>query len=107
MYVVMNELHVPSERKAMLTERFAKSADNMSNVPGCLEFLFLNNEKDDGKQVVFTKWETKQDYENWLESDAFQKAHQSKSKPSSESERPAAQSNQLEAYTVEHHSKSN
>lgn len=55
----MNELHVPSERKAMLTERFGKSAENMKRVPGCLEFLFLDNEKDDGKQVVFTKWEAK------------------------------------------------
>ncbi|WP_306981071.1 antibiotic biosynthesis monooxygenase family protein [Alkalicoccobacillus murimartini] len=100
MYVVMNELHVPSERKEMLTERFSRSADNMSQVPGCIEFLFLDNEKEDGKQVVFTKWESKQDYENWLESDAFQKAHKSKGS----SEKPAAQTNELQAYTVAHQS---
>lgn len=102
MYVVMNELHVPSERKAMLTERFSKSAENMKNVPGCLEFLFLDNEKEDGKQVVFTKWESKNDYENWLESDAFKRAHQQKGS----SDKPAAPSNELQAYTVAHSSHS-
>lgn len=102
MYVVMNELHVPTERKGDLTQRFSKSAENMKQVPGCIEFLFLDNEDQEGKQVVFTKWESKQDYENWLESDAFKQAHQHKGK--SNSEKPAAQSNTLQAYTVAHHS---
>ena len=100
MYVVMNELHVPSERKAVLTERFSRSAENMSHVPGCIEFLFLDNENEDGKQVVFTKWESKKDYENWLESDAFKNAHKQKGN----SEKPAAQTNELQAYTVAHQS---
>lgn len=100
MYVVMNELHVPKEAKEMLGHRFGKSAENMKNVPGCLEFMFLDNEKEDEKQVVFTKWETKEDYEAWLNSDAFKRAHQEKRESK---EKGPASSNELFAYHVLHH----
>ncbi|WP_078552439.1 antibiotic biosynthesis monooxygenase family protein [Bacillus alkalicellulosilyticus] len=97
MYVVMNELHVPKEAKAHLSERFGKSAEKMGSVPGCIEFMFLNNEKEDGKQIVFTKWESKQDYENWLHSDAFKRAHQEKRESK---EKGPTTSNELNAYEV-------
>ncbi|AST98297.1 MULTISPECIES: antibiotic biosynthesis monooxygenase [Shouchella] len=99
MYVVMNELHVPPERKAVLTERFRQSAERMAEVPGCLEFLFLSNIEETGKQIVFTKWASKQDYENWLSSPAFANAHSGKPKQ----EKPAASANELFAYEVAHH----
>ena len=95
MYVVMNELHIPKEAKQAVTERFGKSAENMKNVPGCLEFMFLSNEDEDGKQVVFTKWESKEAYEAWVNSDAFKKAHGGKS---NNGEQPSG--NELNAYEV-------
>ncbi|WP_059102869.1 antibiotic biosynthesis monooxygenase family protein [Shouchella shacheensis] len=102
MYVVMNELNVPKERKEMLASRFGKSAENMEKVPGCLEFMFLSNENEDEKQVVFTKWERKEDYENWLNSDAFKQAHAHKSKENGSESKPASSKNELHAYTVVH-----
>lgn len=102
MYIVMNELHVPKEAKDHLSGRFGNAADNMKKVPGCLEFMFLSNEKEDGKQVVFTKWESKEDYENWLHSDAFKRAHQEKRESK---EKGPTTGSELNAYTVVHHSK--
>lgn len=98
MYVVMNELHIPKDGKATMTERFGKAADNMKQVPGCLEFLFLDNENEDGKQVVFTKWDSKESYEAWTQSEAFKKAHggqRSGGNPTS--------GNELNKYHVAHH----
>lgn len=100
MYVVMNELQVPKQAKEEIAKRFGKSAENMKNVPGCLEFLFLDNENEDGKTVVFTKWETKEDYEAWLNSDAFKRAHQEKRESK---EKGPATGSELNAYRVVHH----
>lgn len=100
MYVVMNELNIPKEQKQMITSRFANSADNMKKVPGCLEFMFLGNEDENGKQVVFTKWESKDHYEAWTNSESFKKAHGGKSRQES-SQEPSA--NTLNEYTVIHH----
>lgn len=96
----MNELHVPKEAKDHLSKRFGASAQNMKEVPGCLEFMFLNNEQEDGKQIVFTKWESKADYEAWLHSDAFKNAH--KEKRESKEKGPTT-SNELNAYEVLYH----
>ncbi|WP_018924262.1 antibiotic biosynthesis monooxygenase family protein [Salsuginibacillus kocurii] len=101
MYVVMNEIHVPSkEGKEKLTERFSGSAANMQEVQGCLEFLFLSDDQSDEKVVVFTKWESKTDYEAWLNSDAFKKAHQEKRE--SKESGPSTGS-QLHSYEVIYH----
>ncbi|MFC5713741.1 antibiotic biosynthesis monooxygenase family protein [Thalassorhabdus alkalitolerans] len=97
MYVVMNELHVPKEAKDAMKGRFAQSAENMKKVPGCLEYLFLDNENPDGKLVVFTKWETKEHFEDWKNSDAFKNAH--KEKRESKEKSPASGS-ELNAYEV-------
>lgn len=96
MYVVMNELHIPKQAKAHMIERFGRSAENMKKVPGCLEYLFLNNENEDGKLVVYTKWDTKESYEAWVHSDAFKNAHQEKR----ESKEKSPGSSELNTYTV-------
>ncbi|MDA3128547.1 antibiotic biosynthesis monooxygenase family protein [Aliibacillus thermotolerans] len=98
MYVVMNELKVPKEMKEVMKERFAQSADNMKKVPGCLDYMFLDEE--DGRQVVFTKWESKQHYEDWTNSEAFQRAHQDRS--GKEKKSPAS-GNELRTFEVIHH----
>lgn len=99
MYVVMNELHVPKVAKEHLKQRFSKSSDSMKQVPGCLEFMYLDNENEDGKIVVFTKWESKEFYEAWLKSDAFKKAHEDSGNGS---QGPASQ-NEVFAYNVVYH----
>ncbi|MBB6449584.1 heme oxygenase (staphylobilin-producing) [Geomicrobium halophilum] len=99
MYVVMNELKVSAENKDDLKSRFEKSKDRMKEVPGCLEFLFLESEKEEDKLVVYTKWESRGDYENWLESDSFKKAHGGKS---SKEQQPSTE-NELRSFQVVFH----
>ncbi|RSL30519.1 antibiotic biosynthesis monooxygenase [Salibacterium salarium] len=103
MYVVMNELHVPDEAKEAMQGRFKKGVENMKNVPGCLDFMFLEENQENGNQVVFTKWESKQHYEDWVNSDAFKKAHQGQDNQNSEKEKSPASGSELKAYEVIHH----
>ncbi|GAF12217.1 heme-degrading monooxygenase IsdG [Bacillus sp. JCM 19046] len=100
MYIVMNELNVSPENKEMLHQRFGKASGNMAQVPGCIEFMFLSNVDESQKEVVYTKWESKQDYENWLASDAFSKAHGGQKQSG---QKPASSANELHAYEVVHH----
>lgn len=100
MYVVMNELFVPNEAKDMMIQRFEKSVENMKQVDGLEEYLFLNNEKEDGKLVVFTKWASKEAYQAWVESDAFKNAHQQKRESK---EKTPGNGNELNTYTVVYH----
>lgn len=74
MYVVMNVLQVPEEAKDTMAKMFAQGANNMRQVPGCLEFQFLNATSEN-KQLVYTKWASQEDFENWRKSDAFAQAH--------------------------------
>lgn len=98
----MNELHVPKHAKEGLIKRFGNSAENMKKVPGCLEFLFLDNEEEDGKTVVFTKWESKEHYEAWLNSEAFKKAHDDRSGAEKDGARPSS-TNDVFTYRVIYH----
>ncbi|WP_245736817.1 antibiotic biosynthesis monooxygenase family protein [Salibacterium qingdaonense] len=100
MYVVMNELHVPDDAKETMQERFAKSVEHMKNTPGCIDFMFLEQNEENGSQVVFTKWESKQHYEDWVNSDAFKKAHQHSNGSEKKS---AATGSTLKAFDVIHH----
>ena len=99
MYVVMNELYVPKEGKEKMIERFSQSAERMKNVPGCLEYMFLDHESEKGKQVVFTKWESKEAYLAWVQGDAFKKAH----RPNNGDTNQPSSNSELNAYTIVYH----
>lgn len=100
MYVVMNQLHVPVEGRENVASRFGSSADNMRNVPGCLDFMFLNPEEEENYPVVLTKWESKKDYENWINSDSFKEAHKRRRENLDSS---PTQSNKIFEYEAVHH----
>ncbi|MCF6093784.1 antibiotic biosynthesis monooxygenase [Microaerobacter geothermalis] len=97
MYVVMNILEVPAEGKNKMIELFSKSADNMRSVPGCLEFQFLNS-TEENKQIVYTKWESKEAFKAWTESEAFRKAHEER-----RTRGTTATGSKIETYEVVHH----
>ncbi|BCJ86542.1 antibiotic biosynthesis monooxygenase family protein [Effusibacillus dendaii] len=97
MYVVFNVLQVPQEGKAKMIELFGKSADNMKQVPGCLEFMFLDSNEED-KQIVYTKWENKEAFVAWTQSEAFRRAHDERRTSGS-----TATGSKLETYQVIHH----
>lgn len=73
MIVVQNRLTVPAEYAEHLERAFAGRSENLVKVPGFLGFDLLKREG--GDYVVFTKWASRADFDRWVESDAFQKAH--------------------------------
>lgn len=74
MYVSMNRLKVPADYQSHLERAFAGGGERMKDVPGFLEFLFLAP-AEGNEYIVFTKWATEQDFQNWTQSEAFQRAH--------------------------------
>ena len=59
----------------MLVERFANRAGEVSKMPGFEAFELLR--PTDGRDVfyVYTRWRSTEDFENWLNSPAFQHGH--------------------------------
>lgn len=100
MYVVMNELHVPVEGRENVANRFTESNKKMKQVPGCIDFMFLNPEEDENFQIVLTKWETKEDYQNWVSSDDFKHAHK---KRRENLDKSPTSGNKIYAYDAIHH----
>lgn len=100
MFVVMNQLYVPPEGRENVAARFSNSSERMKEIPGCLDFMFLQPEEDGKYPVVLTKWESKTDYENWVNSDAFKSAHKKRRENLDSS---PTQSNEIFAYEVLHH----
>lgn len=74
MYVSMNRLRVPADYASHLERAFGSGGERMKGVPGFLEFLFLAPSEGD-EYVVFTKWESEADFQNWTQSEEFQRAH--------------------------------
>lgn len=99
MYVVMNELHVAAEGRENVASRFAESSEKMKQVPGCLDFMFLNPEEEENYQIVLTKWASKEAYEDWVNSDAFKEAHKKRKKNLDKS---PTSGNKIYAYDVLH-----
>ncbi|MCF8563377.1 antibiotic biosynthesis monooxygenase [Alicyclobacillus tolerans] len=75
MYVVLNVLDVTPDKKDAVAEKFILSSEKMKQIPGCVEFQFLSSPTE-GKQVVYTKWESEQDYQRWKNSEEFQTDHE-------------------------------
>ncbi|MCT2536546.1 antibiotic biosynthesis monooxygenase [Aquibacillus koreensis] len=99
MYVVMNEHFVPKEEKQQKASRYAQSPERMKDVPGCLEFMFLN-EENDGKQIVYTKWESKEAYLAWREGEGYHTSHAQRLR--TKVEKPGV-FNEIHQYEVVHH----
>ncbi|TMW70457.1 antibiotic biosynthesis monooxygenase family protein [Alteribacter natronophilus] len=100
MYVVMNELHVPKEGRENVSGRFAESAERMKQVPGCLDFMFLDPADDDNYQVVLTKWESEDDYKAWVDSRAFRESHK---KRRENLDKSPTSGNKVYEYKATHH----
>lgn len=73
--VKFNVLTVPAEAGATLEERFAKRAGLVENQPGFEEFQLLRPVQGTDKYLVYTRWRSEEDFQNWLESRSFQRGH--------------------------------
>lgn len=64
-YVAINVLTVPAEMGATLEDRFAKRAGMVEGSPGFEGFQLLRPVEGTDKYFVFTRWRSKDDFENW------------------------------------------
>ena len=73
--VKINAITVPAERADELVSRFANRAGEVSKMPGFEAFELLRPADDRDVFLVYTRWSTEADFENWLNGQAFQKGH--------------------------------
>ncbi len=73
-YVVMNNIPVVEDGQASFEARFKEREHDVDMMPGFQAFRFLKPRKGN-TYVVFTQWQSVQDFENWKNSEQFKKSH--------------------------------
>ena len=97
MITVANRIYVSPEYHEEFEERFRNRARLVDGMPGFVSNQVLRPVNDDDPYIVFTLWESRKDFENWVESEEFRKGHaQSGTLP----KEAFTQSNKLELHEV-------
>ena len=73
--VRINAITVPAERADELVERFANRAGEVAKMPGFEAFELLRPSDARDVFLVYTRWATQADFDNWLNGQAFQQGH--------------------------------
>src|ERR671922_1336688 len=73
--VKINAITVPKERADELVARFAARAGEVSKSPGFEAFELLRPTDDRDTFLVYTRWRSQEDFDNWVSSPAFQHGH--------------------------------
>jgi len=82
MVIVTNVSRIRKGCGEMLIERFNKvgKVESMKGFLG-LEVLLTEHTKDYDEVSVVTRWESKEDFQAWTQSEAFREAHAEKKRP--------------------------
>lgn len=77
--VRVNAIAVPHDRADEMVARFETRAGEVSKMPGFEAFELLR--PTDGREVflVYTRWRSDEDFENWVNSEEFQHGHRAHS----------------------------
>ena len=73
--VKINAITVPRDRFADFEQRFATRAGKVSSAEGFEAFELLRPTDDRDVFLVYTRWATQADFDNWVSGQAFQKGH--------------------------------
>lgn len=97
MITVANRIYVAPEYHEEFEERFRNRARLVDGMPGFISNQVLRPVNEGDPYVVFTLWESRKDFENWVDSEEFRKGHaQSGTLP----KEAFTQSNKLELHEV-------
>jgi heme-degrading monooxygenase HmoA len=97
-YVVMNVLTVPGGRGEVLEQRFASRAGMVENSAGFEHFELLRPVEGTDQYLVYTRWTTREDFEAWQSSRAFESGHKGAGRPTSDG--PAATGSSVWGFEV-------
>ncbi|HWT00768.1 MAG TPA: antibiotic biosynthesis monooxygenase [Pyrinomonadaceae bacterium] len=75
MITVANRIYVGREYHDAFEERFRERAGLVDKMPGFVSNMVLRPVNEGDPYVVFTIWQSRQDFLNWVRSDAFVKGH--------------------------------
>ena len=71
MITVANRIYVAKEYADAFEQRFRERAGLVDQMPGFVSNQVLRPVNDGDPYVVFTTWNSRQDFLNWVRSDAF------------------------------------
>jgi heme-degrading monooxygenase HmoA len=75
MITVANRIYVKQEYAEAFEERFRERAGLVDQMPGFVSNHVLRPVNEGDPYVVFTLWNSREDFLNWVRSDAFVKGH--------------------------------
>ncbi|CAN5875107.1 hypothetical protein BH23ACT10_BH23ACT10_34860 [soil metagenome] len=74
-FVAINVLTVPAERQEVLEQRFATRAGEVDTTPGFQAFELLRPADGADRYFVYTRWDSRDAFTAWTESQAFSTGH--------------------------------
>src|SRR5438128_7501553 len=75
MITVANRIYVNQEFAEAFEQRFRERAGLVDKMPGFISNLVLRPVNEGDPYVVFSAWERRDDFLNWVRSDEFVKGH--------------------------------
>jgi heme-degrading monooxygenase HmoA len=73
--VKINALEVPEGMGEALEGRFAASASKVDKMPSFESFELLRPTEGETRYFVYTRWESEEAFQAWVNSEAFTKGH--------------------------------
>ena len=98
-YVAMNVLTVPEGAGATLEQRFARRAGSVEKAPGFEHFELLRPLAGTDSYLVYTRWSTREAFEEWTRSQSFSAGH-GQASGRVDSEPPAATGSTIWSFEV-------
>lgn len=74
MYLVMNVVHVDEERREAFERAFLERESHVHKAEGFAGFELLRRDRD-GEYVVLSRWQDKDAFTAWVNSDLFKLSH--------------------------------
>jgi heme-degrading monooxygenase HmoA len=98
-FVAVNVLTVPEGAGSTLEQRFARRAGSVERAAGFEHFELLRPLQGTDSYLVYTRWATREAFEEWTRSQSFAAGH-GQASGRGESERPAATGSTIWSFEV-------
>jgi len=103
--VKINAISVPEGAGSELEQRFAARARSVETMPGFEDFQLLRPVEGEDRYFVYTRWDSEESFQAWVQSQAFTHGHASSTEGGADSgpPKPVATGAALLAFEVVQH----